>query len=502
MVLGRQCADVSKLSHLLRAAGAWLDTGSLQTHDIMQQDYVERVLAADLDAHSRAQLAIGVADGGMGFRRATDVALPAFVASRIESRPYVVRLFDAMNTNGVVIDGLTERYDRDTAVAMATFVNGLTVELREEAGRLCAAAAADAEARAQAIERTDRPAPPGAPVARTAAAARLVELAGEEDDECPDSFGSCRLQRALCKLADKQHAEFLLVALAAAGRLSAIRRISDLRDSSVSVAWMWQLNRAHNSCLEGEDYAHAVRMRIGAGGADSDAVCGCCGAAYLGGDGAHCLCCAPAESTRGHNCTRNELLEFARLADATSEIETPGLISAALGLRPADVLTSVAGVGLASCALDVGIAAPDAVNAGPDCAATMRSRKLAEYGPHLEAMARDGVSYVPMVWTAWGRAHPETTRVMVAIAKRAARRRGFADHLPLLRRAQGRIGRAIVQRGVAMLKACRPRVVRQEENATADTELVASAIPARFVEAAPWAAALGDDDAEPTASGR
>ncbi|HIE72585.1 MAG TPA: hypothetical protein EYP98_21820 [Planctomycetes bacterium] len=74
--------------------------------------------------------------------------------------------------------------------------------------------------------------------------------------------------------------------------------------------------------------------------------------------------------------------------------------------------------------------------------------------------------------------------------------------MPLLHRAQGRIGRAIVQRGVAMLKACRPRVVRQEENATADTELVASAIPARFVEAAPWAAALGDDDAEPTASGR
>ena len=74
LVLGRQCADVAKLSHLLRAAGPWIPQSSLQAHDSMQQAYVERVLAADLDAHSKMQMSIGVSDGGLGFRRATDVS--------------------------------------------------------------------------------------------------------------------------------------------------------------------------------------------------------------------------------------------------------------------------------------------------------------------------------------------------------------------------------------------------------------------------------------------
>ena len=64
LVLGRQCADVAKLSHLLRAAGPWIPQSSLQVHDSMQQAYVERVLAADLDAHSKMQMSIGVSDGG------------------------------------------------------------------------------------------------------------------------------------------------------------------------------------------------------------------------------------------------------------------------------------------------------------------------------------------------------------------------------------------------------------------------------------------------------
>ena len=457
MVLGRQCADVSKLAHLLRSQGPSISRVHLDAHDSMQRAYVERVVAAELDTHASVQMTLGVADSGLGFRRATDVAIPAFVASRIESRPYVVRLFAAMHANGVGISGLVENYDATTADALNTFLDGLTLTGRTEAVQLCEAGAASAEAQAQAIEQATSSDARGPPVERASSARRLVHTAGSEDDEYPDSFGSRKLQRGLCKIVDAQRSGELTASLTAANRQSALRRVQDLRDPTVNVDWMWKLNRAHGGCVEGEDYAHAIRMRLGASGADSDALCGCCGAAYLGGDGAHCLCCAPAASTKGHNSVRNELLDFARLADATSEIETPGLISAALGLRPADVLISVAGIGLASSALDVGVAAPDAVHAGRDCAQTMFASKIATYRPHLSAMAEDGVSYIPMIWTAWGREHPETTRVLDIIAKRAARRRGAADHRAILRRARGLLGSALVRRGVAMLKACRPR---------------------------------------------
>ena len=443
-------------------------------------------------------MSIGVSDGGLGFRRATDVALPAFLASRVESRPFAIRLFAAMRASGVVIDGLADRYDEVTAAARAAFLAGLAEPRRGHAERLCAAAAADAEAQAQSMEAADRPSAPGPPVSHAGVAARLVDLAGDEDAECPDSFGSRKLQRGLCRLTDEQQVYALAVGLRSADRRSAQRRIHELRDPTVSVDWMWQLSRAHGSCLEGEDYALAVRMRLGAGGVDSDALCGCCGAAYLGGDAGHCLCCAPAESTRGHNAVRNELLEFACQADATSEIETPGLIAAALGLRPADVLTSVAVVGLASCALDLRAAAPDAAGAGTDCAVTMHTKKTREYQAHLDAMARDGISYVPMVWSAWGREHPETTRVLELIAKRAARRRGQAEHRQILRRARARIGRAVVQWAVAMHKACQPRTQQtfdagRAADATGE-EQSATTGAARIIGRASWAPA---QDPEP-----
>ena len=91
----------------------------------------------------------------------------------------------------------------------------------------------------------------------------------------------------------------------------------------------------------------------------------------------HALLCAPGESTRGHNEVRDCLLDFARLADSTSEPEVLGLIASAPGLRPADVLTKALGESQ-STALDVGVAAPGAHGAGDDCTESMRRTKVAK----------------------------------------------------------------------------------------------------------------------------
>ena len=46
-------------------------------------------------------------------------------------------------------------------------------------------------------------------------------------------------------------------------------------------------------------------------------------------------------------------------------------------------------------ALDVGIASPDAVAAGCDCAQTMYRRKTEYYAAHSDTLARQNITYQP-----------------------------------------------------------------------------------------------------------
>ena len=107
-------------------------------------------------------------------------------------------------------------------------------------------------------------------------------------------------------------------------------------------------------------------------------------------------------------------------------------------------------------ALDVGIAAPHALHAGSECTESMRLKKRTTYSRVLGALEAEGVEYTPLIWSCWGREHPDTTAVLIQLARQAARRRGYADHLPLLGRARAHIGAAIARRAAAMLRACVP----------------------------------------------
>ena len=78
-------------------------------------------------------------------------------------------------------------------------------------------------------------------------------------------------------------------------------------------------------------------------------------------------------------------------------------------------------------ALDVGLVAPEASGAGLDCVAAMHARKQDRYLPHQAELERANVQYVPMVWSAFGRPHAQTSTSICQLAKKVARRRGLLN---------------------------------------------------------------------------
>ena len=75
---------------------------------------------------------------------------------------------------------------------------------------------------------------------------------------------------------------------------------------------------------------------------------------------------------------------------------------------------------------------------------------------HFEEMTAQGIRYVPLVLSCYGRWHPEAATTLERIALQAGRRQGVANHRALLRRASAAIGVVVQMRAVAMARACLP----------------------------------------------
>ena len=130
--------------------------------------------------------------------------------------------------------------------------------------------------------------------------------------------------------------------------------------------------------------------------------------------------------------------------------------------RPADVLTTAAVPGRQT-ALDITIAAQDAQHAGRDACASAYRRKMIRYSNILPALDRAGIIFQPMVWSAEGRPHPATTRVMDSILRYVRAKRGEEAMAGLRERWRHEIAIAIQRRKAAMIRATLPlRTSRQE----------------------------------------
>jgi len=294
-----------------------------------------------------------------------------------------------------------------------------------------------------------------------------VADAGLEDSEHPafvaGGGGATKAQKRLSDLVDKVRLEELEQRLTQQQRGVDLRRLKELRDEHVSHDWLWCLHPVHNQPLSSAEFVNAVRLRLGVAGPSEPTPCALCGST-LDTSGAHPLCCAKGECSRGHNQIRDVVHKAALAADPAAEQEPLGLIVDHPTLRPADVLTSAALPGCLA-ALDIGVMAPEASGAGSDCAAAIRRRKLGEYDVYEDDLRRAGLTYVPITWSAFGRPHPTTHAILCNLARQAARRRGGSDAAVLQRRTAASIGLEVARRGARMVMACLPGGDEEEQEA-------------------------------------
>ena len=89
LVLLRLCGDVAKVQYNFRLNGDTVDGELIENHDRSLRDALNCSLGGDLTDLAWTQATLGVKAGGLGLREAQTVALPAFIASRVTSRPHV-----------------------------------------------------------------------------------------------------------------------------------------------------------------------------------------------------------------------------------------------------------------------------------------------------------------------------------------------------------------------------------------------------------------------------
>ena len=66
------------------------------TFDDLMGITFSRMLGVPLSSSAAVQATVAFSDGGLGMRRAYDIAVPAFRASRVEARPFVRALFHGL----------------------------------------------------------------------------------------------------------------------------------------------------------------------------------------------------------------------------------------------------------------------------------------------------------------------------------------------------------------------------------------------------------------------
>ena len=456
LTLLRFCADVSKAMYALRCGGDAPPPESLLDLDAGLRRSVEHSLDGPLEDHSWRQAGLGVRSGGLGLRSASSVALCAYVASATAAMPLVAEVDDSMR--GILPAGaLTRRVqarlqaarDRLEADQPDTVKRCIGIEL-ERATEVM-------QERWEALRAgAPMPRPPrSCDEGAEAHGGLFVGDAGLLDPEFPGSVSGPSLQSRLLRLLDEGGGLRERLWARAEGRWLDDRRLGDLQGKHVDHSWLWSLNPAHGPRLDASEYGDAVRLRLGASMVEGSVPCRRCGA-LVTGCGAHGLTCGGAGDTVGHNRVRDVVHALAVAADPASCLEPAGLIASRPLRRPADVFTHAATPD-GCAALDVGITSPFVARGADDCVAELRRLKLRKAEPWLEELAREGVVYEPLAFSAFGRAEPGAAAIIERMVRRAARRAGLASPATIRRRTWARIGVELARRSVAVVRSCLPQ---------------------------------------------
>ena len=487
LALLRMSLNSCRVTHLLRGAGPDVSEECLADFDADLESALSGLLGTQLPGHCWAQATCGAGDGGLGLRQASEVRLPAFLASSLEASP-LARVLSGGLTPPLCAAAFAH-WDSSMTAARTAWLAGLPAPARGAGEQILCDGEDAATARVNALlglAPNHRSEPRPSPAA--AAAAILVTPAGAEDPESPG--GQPNLQTRLSDLAARHRVGELERELEFAGDESGVRRLRDLRDPGTDHSWIWVACSFAGSCLRGHDFCTALLLRLGAPVAAQPGHCAICGG-LMDTKGLHALRCAPGESTRGHNCVRDQLLGLASLGDATAAVEPRGLIPSRPGLRPADILSTAAFARPA--ALDVSVACPDSAGAGTDCCSALAQRKLDKYADYLGELQTEGIAYMPIVWSCWGRPHEDAAAAVRSMAAAAARRRGDLQPDALQARTNAMVGLQLARRAARMVGACLPPMPGLDVSAVLD-DAVRTAQRAAAPAASYWGSVGSTDD--------
>ena len=105
----------------------------------------------------------------------------------------------------------------------------------------------------------------------------------------------------------------------------------------------------------------------------------------------------------------------------------------------------------------------------------MRRRKVARIAPFASELEAGGIEYRPIVFSCYGRPHPDAQRLVQSLARRLARRRGTEAHIEE-RRLAARIGLQIWRRAARMLRHCLPETAELEAELERDAAPIEPAV--------------------------
>ena len=101
----KNCFSIPKLQYILRTSQAYTEEDILQEIDNTIRDAVTSITNVDLQQQAWAQASLPVNLGGLGIRKATDIALPAFISSFISTKDLVASILSSQT--GQVHNGLS-----------------------------------------------------------------------------------------------------------------------------------------------------------------------------------------------------------------------------------------------------------------------------------------------------------------------------------------------------------------------------------------------------------
>lgn len=448
LALLRLSTNVCRVSHLLRAVGPIVSSADLDAVDEVVDTTLSGILGGAVRGPALDRASLSARHGGLGLRRAREVQLPAFVASRTESRALAMDVLGCLPQP--VYEVVFQTWDAEVGDAFTLWKSELPPGSAGVAAQLVDQAVVSSRRRVWQIS-GDLPCSE-APISRTrefVEQSLLVPFGAADPESEATSFWS--LQNQLCDLTSATKVARLRTQYEAVGDWASCRLLDDLGDSETNHSWLWLWASHAGPRVRKEEVCAAVRLLIGADVAPADRVCACCGG-LLDARGLHALRCAPGDSTRGHYAVASVVHSLASLADSSSSLEPRGLVPSQPALRPADVLTSAAFC--IPAALDVNVASPDCEGAGTDVCVSAAARKRDRYAAVLDELAEEGYDYKPLVWSCWGRPSLDVQVAIRSMASMAARRRGLANSRPLELRARTLIAAHLWKRAAAMVLTC------------------------------------------------